>query len=165
MIDAEHRLAKVMSGDCKVHPVRGASEWELHQWRQFGPPLQLSCNPASPTTGFAVAMKGCPEAFRMHFPCIRGAPDEKICTGAWFGEDVKKVRRALIMLRCQSNLAMLSEPAQSLYYPYTRSPSTPHMRARAPAYSYIRPRIYEYTPPHIYGPNMRPAATLIMLTP
>eukprot|EP00966_Prymnesium_polylepis_P275020 6354880-Prymnesium_polylepis.1 len=70
MIDAEHRLAKVMSGDCKLHASQRAADWETFQLRQFGPALQLSCNPASLDTGFTVAMKTCPEAFRMHFPCI-----------------------------------------------------------------------------------------------
>ena len=34
--------------------------------------------------------KQCPESFRLHFPCIPGALDEKICTGELFGADVKK---------------------------------------------------------------------------
>jgi hypothetical protein len=90
MIDAEQRLAKVMSGDCKRHPGATRADWELFQAKQFGPALQLSCNPASPDTGFTVAMKGCPEAFRFHFPCIEGSLDYNICTGEWFGMDVKK---------------------------------------------------------------------------
>lgn len=90
MIDAEHRLTKVMTGTCKHDPDKEPAEWELFQWNQFGPALQLSCDPASPVTGFAVAMKGCAEAFRMHFPCQPGALDYQICTGELFGEDVKK---------------------------------------------------------------------------
>ena len=90
MIDGEHRLAKVMTGECKVDPDKGPAEWELYQWSQFGPALQLTCNPASLVTGFTVAMKGCPEAFRMHFPCEKGALDYQICTGELFGADVKK---------------------------------------------------------------------------
>ena len=35
-------------------------------------------------------MDTCPAAFRMHFPCVEGAADEKVCTGEWFGTDVKK---------------------------------------------------------------------------
>ena len=38
------------------------------QLNQFGPALQLSCNPASPTTGFTVVMGTCPEGFRMRTP-------------------------------------------------------------------------------------------------
>jgi len=90
MIDAEQRLHKVMEGDCKLGKGKEMAQWERFQLEQFGPPLQLSCNPASPDTGFAVAMKQCPEAFRMHFPCIPGDPDFEICTGEWFGTDVKK---------------------------------------------------------------------------
>ena len=89
MIDAEHRLEKVMSGDCK-RSGGTPDEWELFQLHQFGPTLQLSCNPASTVTGFTVVMGGCPEAFRMHFPCILGDPDHAICTGEQFGMDVKK---------------------------------------------------------------------------
>ncbi|KAL1528477.1 hypothetical protein AB1Y20_009820 [Prymnesium parvum] len=88
--DAEERLKKVTSEDCKVHAGRSPAAWEWFQWQQYGANLQLTCNPASPDTGFAVAMTQCPESFKFHFPCIPGAPDEKICTGEWFGEDVKK---------------------------------------------------------------------------
>ena len=56
MIDAEHRLAKVKSGDCKVNFFKEPAAWERWQLEQFGPKLQLSCNPASPVTGFTVAM-------------------------------------------------------------------------------------------------------------
>jgi len=90
MIDAEHRLAKVMNDDCKRTPGKAPAEWERYHQRQFGPTLQLSCNPASMQTGFTVAMAGCPEGFRMHFPCIPGDPDFEVCTGEWFGADVKK---------------------------------------------------------------------------
>jgi len=90
MIDAEHRLAKVMSGKCKRTEGTEPAEWERQHSRQFGPTLQLSCDPANAVTGFIAAMGGCPEAFRMHFPCIEGDPDWEICTGEWFGEDVKK---------------------------------------------------------------------------
>ena len=31
--------------------------------QQFGDTMQLSCNPASPTTGFVAVNGGCPEAF------------------------------------------------------------------------------------------------------
>ena len=41
---------------------------------RFGPSLQLTCDPASPVTGFTAAMAGCPAAFRIHFPCIKGPP-------------------------------------------------------------------------------------------
>ena len=90
MIDAMERMAKVLTGDCPVTPNKPPAAWERHQLQQFGPPLQLSCNPASATTGFTVAMSTCPAAFRMHFPCVAGAPDERICSGEWFGEDVNK---------------------------------------------------------------------------
>ena len=90
MIDAEHRIEKVMSGKCKTTHGKSPAAWELRHKQQFGPTLQLSCDPASTTTGFTVAMGGCPEAFRMHFPCIPGDPDYEVCTGDWFGEDVKK---------------------------------------------------------------------------
>ena len=91
MIDAEHRLAKVLAGTCKLK-VRGRAPaaWEVWQMKQFGPSLQLSRNPASQTTGFVAAMGGCPEAFRMHFPCKEKDQDVKVCTGEWFGMDVKK---------------------------------------------------------------------------
>eukprot|EP00966_Prymnesium_polylepis_P175566 4063025-Prymnesium_polylepis.1 len=79
-----------MAGDCKVRAGKRPAEWEMQQHHQFGPALQLSCNPANPFTGFAIAMKGCPEGFRMHFPCVPDAPDFQICTGEWFGMDVKK---------------------------------------------------------------------------
>ena len=88
--DSEHRLAKVMAGDCKVTKGKAPAAWETFQMEQFGPSLQLSCNPASPTTGFVPVMSTCPEAFRMNFPCIKGDPDYEICTGEWFGMDVKK---------------------------------------------------------------------------
>ena len=90
MIDAEHRLEKVMDGRCRLHQGRAAAAWEMHQFNQFGPTLQLSCNPASPTTGFTVVMGTCPEGFRMHFPCKAGDHDFAICTGQNFGMDVKK---------------------------------------------------------------------------
>lgn len=77
-----------MSGQCRLRG--GEAAWETYQKEQFGPPLQRTCNPASLTTGFTVAMKTCPEAFRMHFPCDKKAPDYAICTGELFGEDVKK---------------------------------------------------------------------------
>ena len=78
MIDAEHRLAKVMSGACKRTPGAMAAEWETRQMKQFGGTLQLSCDPASLETGFTVAMGTCPAAFRMHFPCVEGAPDYEV---------------------------------------------------------------------------------------
>ena len=91
MSDAEHRLAKVMSGDCKLRSANSApADWETYQMRQFGDTMQLSCNPASTQTGFTVAMGACPEAFRLHFPCIPGALDYRICSGEFFGMDVKK---------------------------------------------------------------------------
>ena len=90
MIDAEQRLAKVMSGDCKLRYGKEPAEWEMYQYRQFGPTMQLSCNPASPVTGFTAVMGTCPEGFRMHFPCIPGDKDYAICTGEQFGMDVKK---------------------------------------------------------------------------
>ena len=80
-------MAKVMSGDCKLTPGKAPAAWEVHQMRQFGDTLQLSCDPASATTGFTVAMGGCPEAFRMHFPCKEKDQDVKVCTGEWFGMD------------------------------------------------------------------------------
>lgn len=90
IIDAEQRLAKVKSGECKAQTNKQPADWELFQLQQFGPTLTLTCNPASPDTGFVPAMKTCPESFRMHFPCIEGDQDYEICTGALFGADVKK---------------------------------------------------------------------------
>ena len=90
MIDAEHRLAKVMSGDCKLGYAKEPAQWEKRQMNQFGDTLQLSCNPASLVTGFTVVMGTCPAGFRMHFPCVPGSNDYRICTGEWFGMDVKK---------------------------------------------------------------------------
>jgi len=90
VIDAEERLEKVRKGICKLRYGKQPAKWELRQREQFGPTLQLTCNPASPTTGFAVAMMTCPEAFRIHFPCKAGELDYKICTGELFGADVKK---------------------------------------------------------------------------
>lgn len=75
MIDAEHRLAKVMSSDCKTTRNKAPAAWETWQMQQFGPTLQLSCDPASPTTGFTTVMGTCPAGFRFHFPCIEGAKD------------------------------------------------------------------------------------------
>jgi hypothetical protein len=80
----------VIEGTCKLHSGKVPAEWEIFQRDQFGPALQLSCNPASAVTGFVPAMKTCPEAFRMHYPCILGDADFQTCTGEWFGTDVKK---------------------------------------------------------------------------
>ena len=87
--DAEHRLGQVVSGDCKFTADRAPAQWETFQMQQFGPALQLSCDPASTLTGFTVVMGSCPEGFRMHFPCISGDSDYQICTGEMFGMDVK----------------------------------------------------------------------------
>jgi len=90
MSDAEHRLAKVKQGSCKPIFGKEPADWELFQMKQFGQTLQLSCDPASPTTGFAAAIGGCAAAFRLHFPCKYGSPDYEICSGEWFGMVVKK---------------------------------------------------------------------------
>ena len=79
-----------MSGTCKRAAGSAPDEWEVRQLKQFGPTMQLSCDPASTVTGFTVAMAGCPAGFRMHFPCKWGDPDYAICSGDLFGMDVKK---------------------------------------------------------------------------
>ena len=94
MVDAEHRIAKVKSGQCKMRTYgKPPSVWEQRQDAQFGDTLPLSCNPASPTTGYTTVMATCPAGTRMHFPCnaIAQDPDHKICTGEWFGTYVKAV--------------------------------------------------------------------------
>jgi hypothetical protein len=98
MIDAEHRMAKVASATCKRDASRTPDEWERNQLAQFGPTLQLSCNPASTETGFTVVMGTCPQGFRLHFPCDEGSPDYKICTGELFGMDVTGRRVAFHQL-------------------------------------------------------------------
>ena len=87
--DAEERLAKVMAGKCKTKPGKQPAEWELRQLMQFGATQQLSCNPASATSGFAVANSQCPEAFRIHFTCDPKRLDYDFCTGKKGGMDVK----------------------------------------------------------------------------
>ena len=88
--DSEKRLEKVMNGHCQPTRLKEPAAWEKWQMQQFGPSLQLSCDPANAFTGFVPAMGGCPEAFRIHFPCQQGSPDYEVCTGEWFGMDVKK---------------------------------------------------------------------------
>mmetsp|Transcript_56357 Transcript_56357/g.111874 ORF Transcript_56357/g.111874 Transcript_56357/m.111874 type:complete len:618 (-) Transcript_56357:1473-3326(-) len=92
MMDAEHRIAKVKSGDCKMRTHgKEPANWELRQLNQFGDTLPLSCNPASTTTGYTAVMGTCPAGTRIHFPCeaIANDPDHKFCTGEWFGTYVK----------------------------------------------------------------------------
>ena len=75
---------------CKVTLGKSPAEWEEKQFQEFGPTQQLSCNPASTTTGFPIAAGQCPLAFRAHFPCIDDRFDYEFCTGARGGMDVKK---------------------------------------------------------------------------
>ena len=85
MNDAEERLAKVKTGECKPDPDRPPAEWERRQLDQFGHTQQLSCNPASPVTGYPVAAQTCPGGFRAHFPCKPGTLDYGFCIGVWGG--------------------------------------------------------------------------------
>lgn len=82
MIDADERIAKVKSGSCKLRSyAKLPAAWETRQLEQFGDTLALTCNPASPTTGFKKVMEVCPAGFRMHFPCIEGDPDVVMACG------------------------------------------------------------------------------------
>eukprot|EP00966_Prymnesium_polylepis_P324923 7380920-Prymnesium_polylepis.3 len=83
------RLQAVRDGVCKPSGAPPAP-WEQRQLDQFGDTQQLSCNPASPTTGFTVANSQCPLAYRAHFPCHEDDLDYEFCTGAKGGMDVKK---------------------------------------------------------------------------
>ena len=87
--ETEHRLEDVRNGVCKPSG-NGPAPWEQRQLDQFGDTQQLSCNPASLTTGFTVANGQCPLAYRAHFPCVAGTLDFQFCTGENGGADVKK---------------------------------------------------------------------------
>lgn len=99
MKETENRRLTVADGTCKRDPAKGPAEWETYWLKQFGQPMQRSCNPAK---FFPYANTNCPIAFRSHFICNPGMKDYDFCISDYHNlcESHATIRDAF---RCEDN--------------------------------------------------------------